>query len=339
MSALKIAVIGAGNWGRNHVRAVMSHPEAELAAVCDLKADRRAAIQRAHPAAFVTESVEAAIERAEAVVVAPTAATHAELTTQILEHRKPVLVEKPFALSVRDAEAVAEIADDSGVPVVVGHLLLFHPAIERLKELLRSGDLGEIYYLYGQRVNLGQVRPDENALWSYGPHDVSIALELLGEQPTKIVAQGRGYIQPGIEDVVFLTMEFASGIIAHVQMSWLDPHKERRVTVVGSKKMVVFDDMQPREKLKVYDRGVDRPPEYGSYGESLSIREGDIYSPLVPNQEPLTVELSHFIEVARGHVAPRVSAADGVAVVRVLEAATASLRAGGTAVDLSTVTV
>ena len=168
---------------------------------------------------------------------------------------------------------------------------------------------------------------------------MSIALELLDELPTKIVAHGRSYIQKGIEDVVFLTMEFATGVIAHVQMSWLDPHKERRLTVVGSKKMVVFDDMQPREKLKVYDRGVDRPPEYRSYGESLSIREGDIYSPRVPNLEPLTVELTHFIQAARGKEPVRVTAADGVAVVRVLEAATASLRAGGTPVDFSTITV
>ncbi len=339
MSVLRLAVIGAGSWGRNHIRAVAANPEAELAAVCDLNPDRLTAVQQQYPSILVTEDLDTALQNVDAAVIATSAATHAELATSVLERGLPVLVEKPFALSVRDAEAVAKLADDVGVPVLVGHLLLFHPAIQRLKSLLHAGDLGNIYYLYGQRVNLGQLRPDENALWSYGPHDVSITLDLLNELPTKIVAQGRSYIQHGIEDVVFLTMEFASGIIAHVQMSWLDPHKERRLTVVGSKKMVVFDDMQPREKLKVYDRGVDRPPEYRSYGESLSIREGDMFSPRVPNLEPLTVELAHFLAAVRGEEPVRVSAADGVAVVRVLESATASLRAGGTPIDLSPVNV
>jgi predicted dehydrogenase len=175
-------------------------------------------------------------------------------------------------------------------------------------------------------VNLGQVRPDENALWSFGPHDVSVALHLLDSAPTNVTAVGRSYLQRDIEDVVFLTMEFDSGVLAHVQMSWLDPHKERKLTVVGSKQMAVFDDMQAREKLRIYDKGVDRPPEYGSFGESLQIREGDIHIPRVPGAEPLALELSHFVQVARRAAAPKSGAADGVRVVRVLEAATLSLR-------------
>jgi predicted dehydrogenase len=200
--------------------------------------------------------------------------------------------------------------------------------------LVRQGELGKLFYLYGLRVNLGQVRADENALWSFGPHDVSMALYLLDDQPTRVAAQGRSYLQPGVEDVVFLTMEFASGILAHVQLSWLDPHKERKLTVVGAKKMVVFDDMEPREKLRIYDKGVDRPPEYASYGESLAIREGDIFIPKIPNIEPLAAELGHFIRVARDGEAPRAGAADGVRVVRVLDAATRSLAAGGAPVNL-----
>jgi predicted dehydrogenase len=184
-------------------------------------------------------------------------------------------------------------------------------------------------------VNLGQVRPDENALWSFGPHDVSVALDLLGQPPVRVAAQGRSFLQAGIEDVVFLTMDFESGAFAHAQMSWLDPHKERRLTVVGSRKMVVFDDMQVREKLKIYDRGVDRPPEYGSYGESLAIREGDISIPRVPNDEPLSLELKHFMAVARGQAAPKVDAASGAEVVRVLAAASESLADNGRVVDLT----
>jgi predicted dehydrogenase len=229
---------------------------------------------------------------------------------------------------------VAELADRKGVPVVAGHLLLFHPAVVRLREMLDAGDLGQIFYLYSQRVNLGQVRPDENALWSFGPHDVSVARFLLGARPATVGARGHSYLQPGIEDVVFLTLEFASGASAHVQMSWLDPHKERRLTVVGSKRMVVFDDMQPREKLKIFDKGVDRPPEYRSYGESLSVREGDIFIPRIPNAEPLTAELRHFVAVARGEEQSRVTAWDGVEVVEILEVASESLRSDGRAIAL-----
>jgi len=267
-------------------------------------------------------------------VIASPAGTHTRYALECIEAGKPCLVEKPFALSRRDAERVAGAAAHARVPVLAGHLLLFHPAVERLRALVQGGELGRIYYLYGLRVNLGQVRADENALWSFGPHDVSVALYLLGEAPVRVAAHGKSYLQPKVEDVVFLTMEFGSGVLAHVQLSWLDPHKERKLTVVGATKMVVFDDMEAREKLRIYDKGVQRPPEYGSYGEALSIREGDIFIPKIPNVEPLAAELSHFVKVARRTEAPRASAADGVAVVKVLDAATRSLSAGGAPVSL-----
>jgi predicted dehydrogenase len=218
--------------------------------------------------------------------------------------------------------------------VLVGHLLVFHPAIDTLRRLIAGGDLGRVLYMYGLRVNLGQVRADENALWSFGPHDVSVALHLLGEAPVRVSAQGSCYLQPGVEDVVFVHLEFASGTMAHMQLSWLDPHKERKLTVVGDKKMVAFDDMEPREKLRIYDKGVTRPPDYASWGESLTIREGDIFIPKIPTVEPLATELAHFVRVARGAEAPRASAADGVRVVRVLDAATRSLAGGGTPISL-----
>ena len=331
---LRIGVIGAGEWGRNHVRTVAALPDAELTVVCDLDPARREAVSRQYPAVFTTDVIDETLDRADAIVVATPAASHHVIASQVVERGLPVLVEKPFALSVSDAEAVADLAEKHGVPVMVGHLLVFHPALEMLGDLVRAGDLGDLFYLYSQRVNLGQVRPDENALWSFGPHDVSVALELLGEAPTKVSAHGRSFIQPGIEDVVFMTLGFDSGAMANVQMSWLDPHKERRLTVVGSKKMVVFDDMQPREKLKIFDRGIERPPEYASYGESLTIREGDIAIPRVPNVEPLRAELQHFADVAAGKVAPRVGATHGVTVVRVLEAATESMTRGGEAIDI-----
>jgi predicted dehydrogenase len=308
--------------------------DVDLVAVADIRPDRRDAIARQYPAVSVTDSAARACDGVQAVVVATPAASHAELALMAIERGLPVLVEKPFALSRREAERVADAAERRGVAVLVGHLLVFHPAVVMLKEMVTRGDLGRIYYLYSQRVNLGQVRPDENALWSFGPHDVSVALELIGERPTTVSAHGKSFLQPGVEDVVFMTMEFASGILAHVQMSWLDPHKERRLTVVGSRRMVVFDDMQPREKLKVYDKGVDRPPEYTSYGESLTIREGDIAIPRIPSVEPLRAELAHFVRVARGEEPPRAGPESGVTVVGILAAATESMRVGGSVVSL-----
>jgi len=326
---LKIGVVGAGTWGKNHVRTVAGLAEGELTAVCDTDAKVRERVARQYPSALVTADLSALLQAVDAVIVASPAATHATVARQAIEAGKPVLVEKPFALSGRDAEAVAKLAEQRRLPVLAGHLLVYHPAVEKLRELIQQGELGKLFYLYGLRVNLGQVRKDENALWSFGPHDVSVALYLLGEEPVRVAAHGKSYLQPAIEDVVFLTMEFASGVLAHVQMSWLDPHKERKLTVVGARKMVVFDDMEPREKLRIYDKGVDRPPEYGSFGESLAVREGDIFIPRIPAVEPLAAELAHFVRVAQGREAPRASAADGVRVVRVLEAASRSLARGG----------
>lgn len=334
MSRLKLGVIGAGVWGRNHVRTAAGLADAELAAVCDTREQVRQTVARQYPAAFVTEDADALLQRVDAVIIASPAKTHAEYAQRAIAAGKPCLVEKPFALRVADAEAVAHAADAGKVPVLVGHLLVFHPAVDALRALVAAGELGRVLYMYGLRVNLGQVRADENALWSFGPHDVSVALHLLGESPVRVTAQGSSYLQPGVEDVVFLHMEFASGTMAHVQLSWLDPHKERKLTVVGDRKMVVFDDMEPREKLRIYDKGVTRPPDYTSWGESLAIREGDIFIPKIPNVEPLGAELAHFVRVARGAEAPRAGAADGVRVIRVLEAATRSLASGGTPITL-----
>jgi predicted dehydrogenase len=331
---LRLGVIGAGAWGKNHVRTAATLAEAELTAVCDVDPGARERLVRQFPAVHVTGELEDLLARVDAVVIASPAATHARFALACLEAGKPCLVEKPFALSTADAQAVARAAAERKLPVLAGHLLVFHPAVERLRTLVQGGDLGRVYYLYGLRVNLGQVRADENALWSFGPHDVSVALYLLDEVPVTVAAHGKSYLQPGVEDVVFLTMEFASGVLAHVQLSWLDPHKERKLTVVGARKMVVFDDMEAREKLRIYDKGVDRPPEYGSYGEALSVREGDIFIPKIPNVEPLAAELGHFVRVARGAEPPRASAEDGVRVVRVLAAATRSLAAGGAPVTL-----
>ena len=334
MSRLKVGVIGAGAWGKNHVRTLAGMAEVELAAVCDANAATRTRLAAQYPDAFITDLPSELFKRVEAVVIAAPAPAHAPLALQAIAAGIPSLVEKPFALNVADAEAMADAAVRHSVPLLVGHLLVHHPIIALLQQKLGDGSLGTPYYLYSQRVNLGQVRPDENALWSLGPHDVSIALHLLGEAPVRVAAHGHAYLQPGIEDVVFLIMTFASGVVAHAQLSWLDPHKERKLTIVGSRQMAVFDDMAPREKLRVYDKGVDRKEAFVSAAESLTLREGDISIPRIPGGEPLPIELAHFVRVARGAVPERTDAADGVRVVRVLEAASRSLAANGTPIDV-----
>lgn len=329
MSRLRIGVIGAGAWGKNHVRTLASMADVDLVAVCDSSPAIRERTARQYPGVELTDDPAALLAKVDAVVIAAPAPAHADLALKAIAAGVPALVEKPFALTVADAERMAEAGDKAGVPLLVGHLLVHHPIIQRLGAMLGDGTLGDPYYLYSQRVNLGQVRPDENALWSLGPHDVSVALHLLGEAPVQVSAHGHAWLQPGVEDVVFLVMQFTSGVMAHAQLSWLDPHKDRKLTVVGSRRMAVFDDMAPREKLRIYDKGVDQRDAFVSAAESLKLRDGDIHIPNVGGGEPLGLELAHFVRVARGAPAEMTDAADGVRVVRVLEAASRSLEAGG----------
>src|SRR3954462_13637755 len=205
---------------------------------------------------------------------------------------------------------------------MVGHLLEYHPGVDRLKELVDSGELGKVHYIYGNRLNLGKLRADENALWSLGAHDVSVVLRLAGEEPSECHAFGESYMQPGVEDVVFCYLRFPSGLAAHLHLSWLDPHKERRFTVVGSRRMATFDDMEIERKVTLYDKGFDQ--DFRSYGEYIA-RSGDVWSPRVSNEEPLRIECSHFVECVREGREPRSGARSGVAVVRVLEALQRSL--------------
>ena len=252
----------------------------------------------------------------DAVVVATPVPTHAELARRVLEAGKHCFVEKPLAQSVAEAEEVVASARAAGRVLMVGHLLEYHPGLEQLKQLADSGELGELHYIYGNRLNLGQLRADENALWSLGAHDVSVLLRLAGEEPSECHAFGESYMRPGVEDVVFCFLRFPSGLTAHLHLSWLDPHKERRFTVVGSKRMATFDDMESERKLTVYDKGFDQ--DYANYGEYIQ-RSGDILIPRVPNDEPLRIECAHFVAAVREGAEPRSGAESGLRVVRVLE--------------------
>jgi predicted dehydrogenase len=243
--------------------------------------------------------------------------THADLAEQALAAGKHCFVEKPLAQSVEDAERAVAVAESSGRVLMVGHLLVYHPGVAKLKDIAAAGDLGDIHYVYSNRLNLGQLRADENALWSLGAHDVSVLLHLAEEEPYEVEARGEAYMRRGVEDVVFGFLRFPSGLAAHLHLSWLDPHKERRFTVVGSRRMATFDDMDLERKVTVYDKGFDE--DSSSYGEYIT-RSGDIWSPRVPNREPLQVECEHFLTCVREGRTPRSDGAAGLRVVRVLAA-------------------
>ena len=261
-------------------------------------------------------------ETLDAVVVATHVPAHADLAVQVLEAGKHCFVEKPLAQSSEDAERVVDAAAAADRILMVGHLLEYHPGVELLKQIADSGELGDIRYVYSNRLNLGKLRPDENALWSLGAHDVSVLMWLAGEEPYECRAVGEGYMRDGVEDVVFCYLRFPSGLAAHLHLSWLDPHKERRFTVVGSKKMATFDDMELERKLSVYDKGFDE--DFTSYGEYIA-RSGEIRSPQVSNEEPLRAECEHFLERIADGAEPRSGGESGLRVVRVLEALQRSL--------------
>jgi len=332
---INVAVVGAGAWGKNHIRVFSELPKVRLKYVCDSDSSKLAFIKRAYPQVEPVETLKPILEDAEVrgVVVASSAISHYALSREILLSGKDVLVEKPMTLKEKDAEEMLAIAERKGRILMVGHLLIYHPVVDRLKEMIASGELGKIHYIYTQRVNLGVIRQDENALLSFAPHDLSVILHLLQEKPVVASAHGESYIQRGIEDVVFVSLRFSDGKMANVHLSWLDPHKLRKITIVGSKKMAVFDDMEASEKLKVYDKGV-RSPSYDTYGEYLGLRFGDITIPNVKMVEPLRAEAEHFIHCMESREEPKTSGQDGLDVVKILIAAQESLKKKGVPVNI-----
>jgi predicted dehydrogenase len=313
-----VGVVGLGYLGPNLARNFARLPDVELSWLCDASEEALERWGAAFPSARTTSSLDdlLADESLDAVAVATPVPTHAELATRTFAAGKHCFVEKPLARSERDAEAVVEAAGAADRVLMVGHLLEYHPGVERLSELVQSGELGDLRYVYSNRLNLGKHRQDENALWSLGAHDVSVILRLAGEEPYECTAVGECYVQPGVEDVVFAFMRFPSGLTAHMHLSWLDPHKERRFTVVGSRRMATFDDMELERKLTIYDKGFDE--DYSSYGEYIA-RSGDASSPRVSNEEPLHIECRHFIDRVRDGAEPRSGAESALRVVRVLE--------------------
>ena len=333
---VNLALIGTGAWGQNLLRNFAHLEGAHLRVCCDSDEDLCETTLNAYRGIRMETDPEVVFADPEidAVAIATPAVTHFELARGAIESGKDVFVEKPMTLTYEHAVELVEAAEAAERILMVGHLLEYHAAVDKMKELLDTGELGDPYYLYSERLNLGRIRSDENALWSLAPHDISIILYLLGEEPTDVAAHGAAYIRPDIEDVVFVCMRFPGNRLAQIHVSWLDPHKVRRTTLVGSKRMVVFDDMQASEKVRIYDKGVEPPDWHVEYPESLSLRFGEVTVPALEMTEPLRLECQHFVDCVANRTSPRSDGRDGMRVVRVLDAAQRSLRSGGLPVTL-----
>jgi len=317
----RVGVAGLGHWGPNLARNFAEI--ADLAWLCDSDPGKHDVAAR-YPQARWTERFDEMLEDSEldAVVIATPVPTHFDLARRALEAGKHVLVEKPPAMRGAEMDELVALAGERDRVLMPGHLLLYHPGVQRLKKMIDAGELGEVLCVYGNRQNLGIIRSNENALWSLGVHDLSVILYLLDEEPEQCIALGRDFLTEGVEDVVFCYLRFPSGKIAHMHLSWLDPHKMRRMTVVGTEKMVVFDDMELERKVTVYEKAPWKPAE--RYGE-WQTRTGDISSPRIGNDEPLKLECLHFLRLVQGDGDRRKVAADGARVVRALDLLTSSL--------------
>ena len=332
---VRLGVVGMNYWGPNLARNFDRMQGCRLAWVCDRDEAVLHRHRDAYPGSSFTTRYEDLLEddSLDAVVIATSVPTHAALTRMALEAGKDAFVEKPLALTGADARELAEMADARDRVLMVDHLLVYHPGVQKLKDLIDEGRLGQVFYLYGNRQNLGIVRADENALWSLGPHDISVMLWLVGERPSEVSASGESYLQPGVEDVVFGRIKFPSGIIGHLHLSWLDPHKMRKMTVIGSERMVVFDDMETERKVTVYDKGPI--PRTETYGEYIQVRSGDIHIPKIPATEPLRLVCERFVTAVADRAPTPSDGAAGAVVVEVLEAMSESLADSGRPVTLS----
>ncbi len=333
MTPTGLAVIGAGAWGSNLVRTAAGLDNACLLWVCDARAQTLSAVQKAFPAQKTTHDAAVVFgdPGVQAVIIATNAATHFEIAMKALDAGKDVFVEKPLALAANEAALLLDTARSRGRIAMVGHLMLYHPAVQMLRKLIENGDLGDVLYIYAHRLNLGVVRQEENAWWSLAPHDIAMVNYLLDAMPTSVSAQGGVFLQKerNIEDVVFATLNYPNDRLAHIHVSWLDPHKTRRLTVVGTKKMAIFDDTSSDQKLVLCDKGVEPPPRTIDYAQGVRVRTGDMVIPAVRMTEPLRVELAAFVDAIQTRQAPLASFVSGAQVVSVLEAGSKSLKDQG----------
>ncbi len=331
---ITMAAVGCGYWGPNLIRNFNNHPEVELRYICDLDPKRREHMAQLYPHAQVIEDFATIIADPEvdAVVVATPVSTHYPLGRAVLESGKHLFVEKPMAASSTECREMAALAEERGLQIMVGHTFLFVPAVRKIRQLIHDGELGEIYYVSIRRVNLGIFQRDTNVVWDLAPHDVAMMNYLFDSSPVKVSATGRCYVQKekNLEDVAFITLEYPDNRIVHLHVSWLDPNKIRETTFVGSRKMLVYDDVAMTDKIRIYDKGVDVMPHYDGFGEfHLAYRHGDILIPRIEQVEPLKIETGHFVDCILGRARPLSNGRLGVQVVETLEKACASIAADG----------
>lgn len=334
---VRVALIGYGYWGPNLARNLHQLAGAEFVLCCDRDASRAALARKMYPHVPTTNRVEEVWgnPRVDAVVVATPVRSHFDLARAALESGKHVLVEKPLAMNSREAEELIRLAKARSRILMVGHTFEYNPAVLKLKELIRQGELGQVFYAYSTRVNLGKLQRDLNALWSIAPHDISILLCLFEQMPVEVSARGNSYLNAGVDDVVFLSLLFPDKVSAYVHASWLDPSKIRRMTIVGSKRMVVYDDVESEGKIKIYDKGALKVEHGEIFGEfQYKLHSGDIHIPRIELSEPLRNECAHFLECVANGAAPRTDGANGLRVIKVLEAAQRSLEKNGAPVEV-----
>lgn len=333
MQPTRIGVIGCGYWGPNHIRnfSALAGSGAQMIAAADPDPGRRRHISELYPALRLVEDGQALIDdpALDALIIATPARTHHPLARAALAAGKHVLVEKPFVTANDEADELLQLARQNERVLMVGHTFEYTAAVNRMREIIASGEIGDVQYIRSQRVNLGLFQKDINVLWDLAPHDVSILLYILDREPTHVAATGSSHVTRGVEDVVVLTLEFGESLMANVIVSWLDPRKVREMTIVGNRKMLVYDDLSSNEKIRIYDKGVEGPAHYDSFGEfQYSYRYGDIVTPMLRESEPLRVMCGHFLECIRDGKSPRSDGASGARITRILCAAERSLREG-----------
>jgi len=338
MEQIGIGIIGCGYWGINYVRVFSELPNSQVIKACDLSEERLDRVRKRFPLVETCNSIHQLLDdpRIGAIVVATPSSTHYEITKECLLHDKDVLVEKPFIIEVAEGQELIDLAQERKKVLMVGHTFMYNPGIQKMKECIWDDDFGEIYYLHATRTNLGPIRTDVNVVWDLVSHDLSIFGHLLGVQPSWVTAVGAKLLRNGREDVGFVTVGYPNGVLGHIHASWADPHKVRQVVVVGSKKRIVFNDLNNLEKVRIFEKGVSpSATEVNSYGEfQFLMRDGDIISPKVEASEPLKNQCAHFLDCVTRGVTPLSDGQNGLDVVRVLVAIDESVRRNGAPVEV-----
>jgi len=334
---INVGVAGCGYWGPNLIRNLRTLPECSLNMMCDLDTARLKHLKSLYPEVQGETEYAHMLNGAnlDAVVIATNVHSHFPMAKAALLAGKHTFIEKPMADTAQHCEELVEIAKKNGVVLMTGHTFLYSPVVRKIKEIINAGDIGEIRYICARRLNLGLFQKDINVAWDLAPHDLSIILSIMGEQPTSVHCSGSAHITPGIEDVTAMGLNFASRRTAIILSSWLDPRKIREMTIVGSQRMIVYDDLEPLEKIRVFDTRVEHPPHYDTFGEfQYAYHYGDMYAPYIKQEEPLKTECQHFLDCIRDGGTPMSCGVRGTELVRILEASSESLRLGGTPVEL-----